>query len=98
MEYIEDLSFSNITNIIQGEEIKGSDLLNCIALEMEENKKKIEQLEYDLACAKGREGTLIEGSKRVLKHLGKHYPLAVKRKEYIVVVTENYISIERNVL
>lgn len=98
MEYIEDLSFSNITNIIQGEEIKGADLLNCIALEMEENKKKIEQLEIDLACAKGREDTLIQGAKRVLKHLNKDFPLGVKRKDYIIIVTENYISIERNVI
>jgi len=98
MKYIDDLSFSNIVNIIQGEEIKGADTLNCIALEMEENNKIIEKLESDLACAKGRKDSLISGSQRVMQHLKKEYPLAVKRKDYIVVVTKENISIERNVL
>ena len=98
MKYIDDLSYSNIVNIIQGEEIKGADTLNCIALEMEENNKIIEKLESDLARAKGRKDTLISGSQRVLQHLKKEYPLAVQRNNYIVVVTEKNISIERNVL
>ena len=98
MKYIDDLSYSNIVNIIQGEEIKGADTLNCIALEMEENNKIIEKLESDLARAKGRKDTLISGSQRVLQHLKKEYPLAVQRNNYIVVVTERNISIERNVL
>lgn len=54
MSYIDDLSFSNIVNIVQGEEIKGADALNSIAHEMEENNIIIEKLENDLACAKGR--------------------------------------------
>ena len=98
MKYIDDLSYSNIVNIIQGEDIKGADTLNCIALEMEENNKIIEKLESDLARAKGRKDTLISGSQRVLQHLKKEYPLAVQRNNYIVVVTERNISIERNVL
>lgn len=98
MKYIDDLSFSNITNIIQGEEIKGGDVLNAIAHEMEENNKIIEKLEKDLACAKSRKNSLIEGSKKVLQHLKKEPPLAVQRKNYIVVVTEKSISIERNVI
>lgn len=98
MEYIDDLSLSNIVNLIQGEEIKGADILNNIAHEMEENNKIIEKLESDLARAKSRKGSLIEGSQRVLQHLKKDYPLAVKRDKYIIVVTKENISIERNVL
>lgn len=98
MKYIDDLSFSNIVNLIQDEETKGSDILNIIAHEMEENNKIIEKLESDLACAKGRKDTLISGSQRVLQHLKKEYPLAVQRSGYIVVVTKENISIERNVL
>ena len=98
MKYIDDLSFSNLVNLIQGEEIKGADILNNIAHEMEENNKIIEKLERDLARAKSRKGSLIEGSQRVLQHLKKEYPLAVKRDKYIVVVTKENISIERNVL
>ena len=98
MKYIDDLSFSNLVNLIQGEEIKGADILNSIALEMEENNEIIKKLETDLARAKSRKGSLIEGSQRVLQHLKKEYPLAVKRDKYIVVVTKENISIERNVL
>ena len=65
---------------------------------MEENNKTIEKLESDLTRAKGKKDTLISGSKRVMQHLKKEYPLAVQRKDYIVVVTTENISIERNVL
>lgn len=98
MEYIDDLSFSNLVNLIQGEEIKAADILNNIAHEMEENNKIIETIERELSIAKGRKDTLIQGSKRVLQHLKKTTPLAVKRNDYIVVVTDENISIERNVI
>ena len=98
MKYIDNLSYSNIVDLIQGKEIKGADILNYIANEMEENNKIIEKLENDLACANGRKDTLISGSQRVLQHLKKEYPLAVQRNGYIVVVTKENISIERNVI
>jgi hypothetical protein len=98
MKYIDDLSYSNIVNLMQGSEIVGADILNSIALEMEANNNKIEKLENDLACAKVRKDTLFEGAKKVLTHLKKEYPLAVQRQGYIVVVTKENISIERNIL
>jgi NhaP-type Na+/H+ and K+/H+ antiporter len=98
MKYIEDLSFSGLVSLIDGSEIQGADVLNSIAHEMEENKKIIEKLEKDLEIAKNREGSLIAGTQRVMQHLKKEYPLAVQRKDYIVVVTKENISIERNVL
>ena len=98
MKYIDDLSFSGIVSLIDGSETKGADVLNNIAHEMEENKKIIEKLEKDLQRAKNREGSLISGTQRVMQHLKKEYPLAVQRKDYIVVVTKENISIERNVL
>jgi hypothetical protein len=98
MEYIDDLSFSNLVNLIQGEEIKAADILHTIALEMEGNNKVIEELENQLSIAKGRRDTLISGTQRVMQHIKREYPLAVIRKDYIVVVTKEDISIERNVL
>ncbi len=98
MEYIDDLSFSNLVNLIQGEEIKAADILHTIALEMEENNKTIAELESKLNCAKSRKESLIAGTQRVMQHINREYPLAVKRKDYIVVVTKENISIERNVL
>lgn len=98
MEYIDDLSFSNLVNLIQGEEIKAADILHTIALEMEENNNTIAELESKLNCAKSRKESLIAGSQRVMQHIKREYPLAVKRQDYIVVVTKENISIERNVL
>jgi hypothetical protein len=98
MKYIDDLSFSGIVSLIDGNEEKGASVLDSIANEMEENKKIIEKLEKDLERAKNREGSLIAGTQRVMQHLKKEYPLAVQRNGYIVVVTDKNISIERNVL
>ena len=98
MKYIDDLSFSGLVSLIDGSEAKGADVLNNIAHEMEENKKTIEKLEKDLQRAKNRENSLISGTQRVMQHLKKEYPLAVQRKDYIVVVTKENISVERNVL
>jgi hypothetical protein len=98
MEHIDDLSYSNLVNLIQGEEIKAADFLHAIALEMEENNKKIAKLESKLNCAKSRKESLIGGSQRVMQHIKREYPLAVKRQDYIVVVTKENISIERNIL
>lgn len=98
MEYIDDLSYSNLVNLIQGEEIKAADILHTIALEMEENNKIIEKLESQLSRAKGRNGTLISGTQRVMQHIKREYPLSIKKQDYIVVITKENISIERNVI
>jgi hypothetical protein len=98
MEYIDDLSYSNLVSLIQGEELKAADILHTIALEVEDNDKVIADLESKLNCAKNRKESLIAGSHRVMQHIQREYPLAVKRQDYIVVVTKECISIERNVL
>ena len=98
MKYIDDLSFSNLVDLIQGEEKKGADILNNIAHEMEENNEIIKKLENDLVSAKSRKSSLIFASQSVMELLKKEYPLAVQRNGYIVVVTKDNISIERNVL
>ncbi len=95
---IEDLSYSNIVNSIQGEDIKGADMLDAIAHEMENNKKLIAEIEHNLMVWKHRQISLLEGSKRILKHLGKDYPLTVKRQSYVVYVSPEDIVIDRNVI
>jgi len=98
MEYIDDLSYSNLVNLIQGDVNKAGDILHTIALEMEENNKIIEELESKLSRTKSRKDTLISGTQRVMQHIKKDYPLVIKLQDYIAVVTENNISIERNVI
>jgi hypothetical protein len=79
-------------------ESKAADVLHTIALEMEKNNEVIAELESKLKIAKNREKSLIVGSQRVMRIIGKKYPLGVQRKDYIVVVSKDYISIERNVI
>lgn len=98
VEVIDDLSYSNLVSLIQGDGIKAADVLHSIAIEMEENNKLIEELENKLLQAENRKYTLLAGTQKVMQHIKKEYPLAVKRKDYIVVVTKENISIERNVL
>lgn len=98
MKYIDDLSFSGLTRSINGSETKAADALDSIALENEVARTIIQKLEEDLRRAKNRETELTTGAKNVMRVIGKNYPLAVQRKGYIVVVTQENISIERNVL
>lgn len=94
----EDLSYSGITDQIQGSEFNGANLLVEIAEEKEKLEKEIEQTKNKLHRLKTRIDIVNNGAKHVLKHLERKTPLAVKRKDFIVVVTDKNISIERNVL
>jgi hypothetical protein len=98
MEYIDDLSWSNIVNLVQHEEIKGADLLNTCAKELEAVREEIKGFEHDLQCVKSREQTLLRASQDIAKHLKKQLPLAVQRKGYIVVLSADNLTIERNVI
>jgi len=67
-----DLSYSGIVDKIQGEEIKGADMLVEIAVKKEEKEEvalniiKTEKLLKELRCD---EAHLKAGSKYILKHL-----------------------------
>ena len=98
MKYIDDLSWSNIVNLIQHEEIKGADLLNTCANELEEVRKEIAELESKVNRVKSREQTLLRASYDVAKQLKKELPLAVQRQGYIIVLSKENLSIERNVI
>lgn len=98
MKLLNDLSYSNIVNCIQGDEELGAVALHCIAIECEELKEKINKLEKELSLLKDRGFSLHEGYKNVMKHLQKAYPLGVIRDGQLVVVTEKSISIEKNVI
>ena len=98
MEYIEDLSWSNIVKLIQGEESIAGDILNTCANELELVRTSIEKTQSLLNRTKSRENTLLRASQDIVKHLKRELPLAVKRQDYIVVVSNDNLSIERNVI
>ena len=98
MEYIDDLSWSNIVKLIQHQDIKGADLLNTCANELEEVRKEIAEIESKLNRTKSRGETLLRASYDVAKHLKKELPLVVQRQGYIVVLSKDNLTIERNVI
>lgn len=95
---IDDLSWSGIVDQIQHENIKGADMICAIATEKEQVDSEIADAEIKLQELKTRQLQLKKGALLVLKHLQKEAPLAVKRQDYIVVVSNENVSIERNVL
>jgi len=98
MEYIDDLSYSNIVKLIQGEESIAGDILNACANELELVRTSIGKTQSLLDRTKRRESTLLRASQDIVKHLKRELPLAVKRQDYILVVSNDNLSIERNVI
>jgi hypothetical protein len=95
---IDDLSYTNLVNIIQGEDIKAGDVINDCAIELEDIRNKIIETELNLNKLKSRENSLIDAAQKILKHINKEHPLSVKRQDYIVIVTDNDLIIDRNVI
>lgn len=95
---IEDLSYSNLGNLIQGEEIKAADVLHECAVELEKVVVNIAELEQSLSYLRSRKAELINAGQLVAKHIQRDLPLAVKRQNYLVIVSENNLTIERNVI
>ena len=93
-----DLSYSGISDYIEGDEIKGADFLNVIAKRKEFVDAKIKELERELDSLKFEAIDLVHGAQLVLQHLKKETLLAVQRQGYIVVVSDKDITIERNVI
>ena len=98
MNKIEDLSFSGITDELQGDKEAASVMLLTIASETEEVENSIDELKKDLFAKETRKKQLHLGSKHVIAHLKMELPMMVSRKEFAVIVSEKAISIERNVI
>jgi hypothetical protein len=98
MIQIEDLSFSKIVDLIQHDNKKGADMLVQIATEKEKIDKLFLEAEIRVQQIKTRQLELRKGALGVLKHLKRETPLAVKCNDFIVVVSDTDITIERNVL
>ena len=98
MEYIDDLSYSNIVNFVQSGEVEGSELLNILSLELEDLRENKEITEGILSRLKNREETILRASQDVAKHIKKELPLSVIREKYIVILSKDNLLIERNVI
>jgi predicted Mrr-cat superfamily restriction endonuclease len=98
MEYLSDLSFSNIVKIIQKDEIKAKEVLTKIALEKDVTENNLEIITQIIETSKSRIRELNNASKLVAQHICRELPLTVQNKNYVIIVTEDNISIDRNVI
>ena len=98
MEYIDDLRYSNIVDLVQSGEVEASDLLNILSIELEELRENKEITEGILSRLKNREETILRASQDVAKHIKKELPLSVIREKYIVILSKDNLLIERNVI
>lgn len=95
---IDDLSYSNIVDLVQGEEIVGADLINNLALELEELKQERAELANQLHCLDVRMGMILNGCQHVANHLKKRLPLIVIRQSYVIEFSDKNIEIKKNVI
>lgn len=95
---IDDLSFSGLTNLIQGDTTKAADVLVEIAEEKEQLINEIEKTQNKLHQLKTRCDIIDNGANFVIRHLDKEFPLVVTKKDFIVVITGGDITIERNII
>ncbi len=98
MEYLNDLSYSKIVNLIQGDEIIAGDMIDDLAIELEAIRKFIEEQEAKLKGMLFREQMIISAGQHVARHLKKELPLSVQRQKYVVVLSNDNLKIERNVI
>lgn len=98
-KYIDDLSYSNIVNLVQGEDATGADLIATCADEFQFIDIEIAELEKQLRNKKFRRESLLNAFSAVAKHLQRPLPLFVSREDYIIVITaENQVIINENVI
>lgn len=95
---ITDYSYSGLVDIIQGEEEVGGDVLLDLANQLVTVNNTIDKLERELKSLKITKSDILGASQRVLKHLSKDVPLAVIKGKTLVVVTQDNITIEKNVI
>lgn len=98
MNLTDDLSWSGIVDNVQGDKEIGSEMLVSMANEKEQLGKEILDLEIELQSLKTRQLQIRKGALLVLKHLKLTTPLTVKQKDFVVVVSEDDLVIDRNVL
>jgi hypothetical protein len=95
---LEDLSCSNLVNILQGDERKASELLNDFAREYEDLESNIRIRTKQLKDLENRKKGLHEASKNVAIHINRDLPILVTIKKTVIILTEKTIEIVTNVI
>ena len=95
---IDDLSYSTISHVIQGDNKTACILLTKIAEEKEIVDNNYKDVEIKLNQLKTRQLQLKKGALGVLKHLKRETPFCVIKEDFIIVISDENISKERNVI
>ena len=95
---LEDLSYSNLVNIIQGDERKASELLNDFAKEYEDLDSNIRIKIQQLKDLENRKLNLHKASKNIATHVKKDLPMFVQSEKTVIILTEKSIEIVTNVI
>ena len=95
---IEDLSYSGLSGLIDGDIKKGREALIELSNEYIVKKAEIADRERKLAILKQDHDAIYGGIQKVMKHLELSYPLAIKIDAGIIVISEKAITLETNVL
>lgn len=95
---ISDLSYSGLSNQIQGDERIAAEILDCCADVLSITRAQIKKYQEELAHLLLHEKMLLDAGINVAQHLKKELPMAVITDKYIIVLTERDLTIERNVI
>ena len=95
---IEDLSFSGLSNLIQGDTKIGKDAMIELSKRYISMKDEILAAEKKLQNLKNEHATLYGGVGRIMEHLKISFPLAIIIDKGLIVISEKTISVETNVL
>ena len=96
--YLDDMSFSGLVKLINGNKETGKEVLIEIATLHEELLTKNRKLKAELSAINTEIELLKSGAENVLRHLKILTPMAVLLKDKIIIIYENDIIIEKNVI
>ena len=97
-DYLSDLSFSGLVELIDGDKEKGKEALIEIANKHEELLTKERKLKAELSAINSEIELLKNGADNVLRHLKIPTPMGVLLEDKIIIIYENDIIIEKNVI
>jgi plasmid maintenance system antidote protein VapI len=93
-----DLSFSSIVDIIQGDEAIASEMIYEIAKRKATAKRVILEMEKQLSQLKAEENILQNAIRIISKHIQRPLPLYVNSIDGLVIASETDCIIDENII
>jgi hypothetical protein len=93
-----DLSFSGLSDTINGDKQVGKELLIKIACDYFKYTSRLNELEKELTQIKNQLGYTRGGINNAMQHLKLSKPLAIVTDNGLIVISEIDVTLEKNVL